>query len=246
MITPLTTIAPGGEQPGDGRRHAPPSRAGRPSPPRMTSVRFAPGPSGTAWRRTSSGSSTTRTSGSSRCSLERAPGSLEEERVADGEHASRPASSSPLRCTATTTRSPLSVTIPGNTVSPTSCDRGGSRPPPGPSARVRSCVAVGEPVLLDQRARVVARSPSRSSVRPGCGSSRSPKRTTIAWSRPRAGCPASGEREVAEAAGAGVVRVLGGDDVHGRAGEREQRAGMGARRRAAAAAAMAAAAAAPP
>ena len=57
--------------------------------------------------------------------LERSPGALEEQRVADGE-LRLAGKSSPLRCTASTTRSPLSVTIPGNTVSPISAERGGT------------------------------------------------------------------------------------------------------------------------
>ena len=49
--------------------------------------------------------------------------------------------SSPRRCTARTMRSPLSVTIPGNTASPTSPDRGGMTTSARPDARLKSVSA---------------------------------------------------------------------------------------------------------
>ena len=58
--------------------------------------------------------------------VERAPGAFEQQRVAGGEHVSGPVGSSPPRWTDSTTRSPLSVTMPGNTGWPISGERGGT------------------------------------------------------------------------------------------------------------------------
>ena len=84
---------------------------------------FAPAPMGTACRRTSSGESTTRTSGSSRCSSSafQVPWSSSVSPTAST--VSFGPWSSPRRCTARMMRSPLSVTIPGNTGLP---DQAGS------------------------------------------------------------------------------------------------------------------------
>ena len=47
---------------------------------------LAPGPIGTAWRRTSSGESTTSTSGSAEPLVEGLPGPLQQQRIAGGQH----------------------------------------------------------------------------------------------------------------------------------------------------------------
>ena len=67
---------------------------------------------------------------------------------------------SPARCTARMTRSPLSVTMPGNTVAPTNADRGGtstSATPGSASSRVGSAASVQQSgVVAQQNAGLVA------------------------------------------------------------------------------------------
>ena len=72
--------------------------------------------------------------------VERVPRALKEERVAGCEHVlAGPVLA--LRCTARTTRSPLSVTIPGKTVSPMRPERGGMTTSATPERGVRSASA---------------------------------------------------------------------------------------------------------
>ena len=91
---------------------------------RIATAWRAPGPIGTAWRRTSSGELTTSTSGSSsrRSSAFQVPcSSMVSPACSTMPPASRrwpTAISAPPRCTARMIRSPLSVTMPGKTVSP--------------------------------------------------------------------------------------------------------------------------------
>ena len=88
---------------------------------RMTMACRAPGPIGTAWRRTSSGELDDQDIGIVEMNVERLPGALQQHGVAGLEHDRRPEScprrrrrsASPARCTARTIRSPLSVTMPG-------------------------------------------------------------------------------------------------------------------------------------
>ena len=115
----------GGEEPGDRRRHAPVASSTT-MPAARASACFAPGPERhrpAAGR--ASGSSTTSTSGSSRCSSSapHAPCSSSVSPTASTVSPGR--APRPCRWTASTTRSPLSVTMPGNTVSPISPERGG-------------------------------------------------------------------------------------------------------------------------
>ena len=98
---------------------------------RMTIACRAPGPSGTAWRRTSSGELTTSTSGSARwmSSAFQVPC---RSRVSPAWRTTLPFSCapatgaicSPPRCTARMIRSPLSVTMPGKTAWPIRAERG--------------------------------------------------------------------------------------------------------------------------
>ena len=102
-----------------------------------------------------------------------------------------PDRSSPLRCTASTTRSPLSVTIPGNTVSPISAERGGTTTSARPDPRLTSASGSWSSAYWSTRVR--ARLPkSRVTVRAfRSGNRRSPKRTTIAIVPARSGSPTS-------------------------------------------------------
>ena len=129
VITLSTHEGPGREQGGDrrwdragGEEHDHDGRARR-APP------WRPSPSGTTWRRTRSGSSTTSTSVvvAAICVGEGLP-------RAPHQHARRrPASTTVARSErlrpragpATITRSPLSVIMPGNTVCPIRPERGG-------------------------------------------------------------------------------------------------------------------------
>ena len=199
-------------------------------PARMTSVCFAPGPSGTACRRTSAGSSTTSTSGSSRwcssaptipagaaCRRRRAP--------------SRRSALRPCAARRATTRSPLSVTMPGNTVSPISPDRGGTTTSATPdcAADERRPGSSSKRVLLDERR---AKSLKSRFMARGfrVGGSRSPKRTTIAIVPASSGMPDERELEEPEPPHPRVSRVPGDDDVDRRPGEGEQRPGMSSER----------------
>ena len=168
-----------------------PSPAARPSRPGSRSRVRAPGPSGTAWRRTSSGESTASTPGSPACSSSAVPCALEQERVAGRERRRRPAQV--LAAALDREHHQVagsSVTMPGNTASPMSGERGGidhlgqarRRPSsaaarsrcvadtapsgPGPSATARAGAVASEPVLLDERPGVAA---DRSGRRASCG-----------------------------------------------------------------------------
>ena len=93
----------------------------------------------------------------------------------------------------------------------------------GPSRQRR--LAVDETVLLDERASVVGEVLRQRPRAPG----RQQSCTEEEHDRDRAGDERDAgerEREVAEAAGPGVVRVLGGDHVHRRARQGEQRPGV--------------------
>ena len=185
--------------------------------------------------------------GSSRFPSRARPRPLQQQRVADGEHALARPSSSPLRCTARTTRSPLSVTMPGNTAL---ADQLGARRDHDlgdAGARVSSVVrGVVEPVLLDQRARVVAEVGARSTRGVRCGSSRSPNSTTIAIVAEHERDADERELEEPEAPDARVGRGVGDDHVDRRPGQRQQRSRRARRRPAASAAATAGARAGPP
>ena len=99
--------------------------------------------------------------------------------------------SSPLRCTARITRSPLSVTMPGDTVSPTALERGGITTSATPYLRVKSASAVWSSSYCSTSVRACPLK-SRGSVRAlRCGSSRSPKSTTIAIVPITSGTPTS-------------------------------------------------------
>ena len=92
---------------------------------RTTIACLAPGPIGTAWRRTSSGESTTRTSGSASRSSSACHVPCSSRELPAASTVSFGPWSWSLRCTARTTRSPLGVTMPGKTVCPISAERGG-------------------------------------------------------------------------------------------------------------------------
>ena len=202
-----------------------PWRAGSPSRRGSTSVCFAPGPSGTACRRTSAGSSTTSTSGSSRW-YSSAPQEPCRSSVSPTASSVSPGRSSPLRCTASTTRSPLSVTIPGNTVSPISS--GPRRDDHLRHARLPADERVGvvvERVLIDERPGEVAEVPLHRARLPG----RQQPLAEEDDDRDRPGEQRNAderELEEPEPAHPRVIRVPGDDDVDRRPGEREQRPGM--------------------
>ena len=150
-------------------------RAARRSPPSRGGRAARPG-GGRA-----SGASTTSTSGSSSCSSSalHEPCSSSVSPVASS--TSPGPSSSPLRCTASTTRSPLEVTMPGKTVSPISSERGGITTSATPDSRVKSVPATSSSrpyCSVSVRACWLKSAESRRGGR--SGSSRSPKRTTIA------------------------------------------------------------------
>ena len=154
-----------------GRRR---SRARRPSPTRMTIASLAPSPSGTTWRRT--GPACRRRGGSDRRGSRRAP-STSPAGAGRRRRPGRPRRGPcprPCAGSATTTRSPLSVTIPGKTVSPMNADRGGITTSARPEVRLdQGQSLVVEPVLVDERPGVpaeVGREPRAVRV----GSSRSP------------------------------------------------------------------------
>ena len=93
---------------------------------RIDMAHQARGPRATAWRRTNEGESTTRTSRSDstlRSSASQVPWSSIVSPTASG--VGPRSRFSPLRWIARTTKSPLSVIIPGNIFSPTRSDRGG-------------------------------------------------------------------------------------------------------------------------
>ena len=220
--TPESTIAPAARSPATAAGTTPVvSRTTMPR--RITSARFAPVPSGPAWRRTSSGSSTTSTSGSARCSSS-APHAPRSRSASPAASVDSPASSSPFRWTARTTRSPLSVTMPGNTASPISPERGGittsATPDPRREQRVRRVL---EPVVLDERPGVaaeVARDRPRTALRQQPRPEQHDDQDRPDDERD------TDERELeeAEAPDPGVGGVVRDDHVDGRAGEREQRA----------------------
>ena len=97
--------------------------------------------------------------------------------------------------------------MPGNTVSPTSSERGGITTSATPDvARDQRLRVRVEPVLLDQRPRVVAEVGAGSRAALRCGSSRSPKSTTIAIVPGHQRHADERELEEAEAPDAGVAR----------------------------------------
>ena len=160
--------------------------------------------------------------------VERAPGALQQQRVAGRERRLAGPSSSPLRCTARTTRSPLSVTMPGKTrLADRAPSAAGSRPRRRPScAREQRAAVVVELVLVDQRARVVAEvaRDRRAACAAAAAARRRARRSRS--SRRRAARRRARTRSSRSCPTPGVVRGLGDDHVHGRPGEREQRAGV--------------------
>ncbi len=106
-----------------------------------------------------------------------------------------PTSSSPLRRIASTTRSPLSVVIPGNIVAPIRPDRGGTRTSASPEPLLTN--SAGSWLRAYSSTRVCARLPRSRAIDFGwrAGSSRSPRRTTIAIVPARSGSPTSAKEK---------------------------------------------------
>ena len=196
-------------------------------PARTTSVRFAPGPSGTAWRRTSAGWSTTSSSGSSRW-YSRSPQVPRSSSVSPNASSVSPGRSSPLRWTARTTRSPLSVTMPGKTVSPIRAERGGTTTSATPIVRLKSVSGSWSRSYCSTSVR--ASVPKSRVVDAGRAFGQQPLAEEDD-DRNRAGEQGQAderELEEAEPPDARLVGELGDDHVDRRAGEREQRARVGA------------------
>ena len=183
VSTPSRTSAHRGQQPGHGRRASGRSRARatiarerRPAPAAR------PRPSGTAWRRTASGGSTTSTSRSSRCSSSAAHVPSQQQHVAGGERELAGPSVLALRAGRRGPRDRRSaVTMPGKNDSPTSGERGGTTTSATPERRVNersgtSCARRRvERVLVASSVRAwPLRSAGSDRARPRSGSSRSP------------------------------------------------------------------------
>ena len=132
--------------------------------------------------------------------------------------------SSPRRCTANTTRSPLSVTMPGKTRSPASADRGGitTSATPGPPVQ-QGLFRMVELVLRDQRPRVPAEVGSDRARRPR-GQQPLPEQQDDRHRPEHQRHPDQREREEPEPVAPG--HRVGDDHVHGRPGQRQQRPGV--------------------
>src|SRR3954447_9046190 len=178
--------------------------ASRITMPMSTAIaRLAPAPSGTPCWRTSAGESTTSTSGSDSrlpSSAPHVPRSSSASPIARRVSSSM---SSPRRWTASTTKSPLSVTMPGYTFAPMRSERGETTTSAMPASRVTS--DFGSASRRYSRASVRAwRLRSGGIASPlRCGSSRSPKRATIATVPATSGMPTSANRAVAHARSGG-------------------------------------------
>ena len=160
--------------------------------------------------------------------VERRPRSLEQQDVTDGEdQARRGPAPRPCAGSARMTRSPLSVTMPGKTVSPTRPDRGGITTSATPDARLIEGQLVVEPVLLDERQGVPAEVGRDQLRRPGRQQALAEQHDD--HDRPDDQRDADeGELEEPERRAAVGRRRLRDDHVDRRPGERQHRAGVGA------------------
>ena len=219
--TPRTMIAPAASSP-----------ATRAAPRRWPAGHHAgehgdgalrPRPSGTPCCRTSAGESTTSTSGSaSSCpSAPHVPRSSSASPVA--RRWPRPRPSSPRRCTARITKSPMSMTIPGNTL---------SRSDPSAAARSpRRCRAGAEERRRGRRPARTGR--AGAGVRAEIGGHRlafALREQRLAEHQDRdgpmsRGMPTSANSKNPNGRAAVVGRELRDDDVHRCAGEGEHRCG---------------------
>ena len=139
-----------------------------------------------------------------------------------------PASSSPLRCTASTTRSPLSVTMPGKTRSRrSSAERGGTTTSATPEPRVSSVPASSSSAYWSTSVRAWSLKSREIDARRPVGSSRSPKSTTIAIVPATSGTPTSANAKKPKLPDARRrPRRSETITLTGEPGEREQRPGM--------------------
>ena len=192
---------------------------------RIALARLAPTPSGTP-RRSVAGSSTTSTSSPPVVccwSLSHVPLSR---RVSPARSVSSvPSSGSPARCTASTTRSPLGVAMPGNRCCPMSGERGGTTtsatPRPAPTSSVSSGRAYCARSVLGEVAEVL-----REGGRHPVGQEPLPDEHDDEQRPDEQRHAGEGELEEPEGARAGIRGRVADDDVHRGAGQREHRAGV--------------------
>ena len=136
-------------------------------------------PRGMSCRRTASSGSTTRTRRVFEVLAERRPSALEEQGVA-GRELRLAGAVSPPRWTLRTMRSPLSVTMPGNTSSPMASERGGMTTSATPVSLVKTillarrrlrwratstCVSRSQPATMSGSPRTTRMSPATSAGR---------------------------------------------------------------------------------
>ena len=232
----------GRDAPGAGPSRPPPAGRRRPTgtipvasrttiAARTTIASRAPRPRGTTWRRTAPAASTTRTFGSPRFSSSAAHVPCSRSTSPTSSTVSPGPRSSPWRWMATMTRSPLSVTIPGKTGSPTRPERGGMTTSARPDRRradgVRQVARVdAEPVLVDEGAGVAA-----EVARDDPGRAR--REEPLAEQHDdgdvptTSGMPTSANSKKPNGGEAVVDGRLGDDDVHRRAGQRQHRTRVG-------------------
>ena len=242
VSTRSTTIAPAASRPAIAGGSAPVARQRRPSPPAPRAPRFAPGPSGTACRRTSA----RRVDDEHGRIVEvarRAPPSVpcSEQRVAGGQL--RLLGAEVLALPLHREHDEIAAVGDHARGRPSRRSRSsaaGSRPRP---RRLRASAACLPRAPARTARRACARGPMKSARhqprRCDAGSRRSPKSDDDRDRADEQRDADERELEVAEPAHAGVVGGLRDDHVHRRPGQHEQRAGVRARTRAAAAAATA-------
>ena len=215
-----------GEQAGDDRGHDPGREHDDHRDEHDDRPPWRPSPSGTTWRRTCSGESTTRTLRSSRLLVERRPRPL----AAAGRRRRRASSRrarGPRPCAGRpgSRRSPLSVTIPGKTVSPTNSERGGITTSATPLVRLMSARASSSR-YCSTRIRACSAEVGRQAAR------LARRQQPLAEQQHDHDRPDdqrdADERELEEAEGAAAVGRGGlvDDHVHRRPGERQHRPGV--------------------
>ncbi len=192
-MMPVSTMAPAASSPAT-EGGTMPVASSTTMPMRMMIACVAPGPSGTACRRTRSGESTTTTSGSLRwvSSAFHVPWSS---RLSPAWSVTLPRSRtsgsgtivSPERWMASTIRSPLSVTMPGKAVWPISPDRGAISTSARPERALNRAASPAPSAASSRKARCTRAAKSAA----GCGSPRTRSTSPSAMLCRRSGWPLS-------------------------------------------------------